>query len=239
MTSGVIVSTGTWRPVVPPEFRRQVFASVHGLAHAGTRATCRLINSRFVWPGLAADVKEWCRECTNCNRAKVTQQETTTVQKILVPEERFSHVHVDLVGPLPPSSGGFTHLLTIVDRSTRWPEACLLKGTATEDVLEAFITTWVARYGVPAQITSDRGPQFTSARWTSWCKEKGILHTPTTAFHPQANGMVERLHRQIKDAVRAREGSRAWADHLPWVLLGLRAPLRTRVACLLVKQRWA
>jgi hypothetical protein len=44
----------------------------------------------------------------------------------------------------------------------------------------------------------------------------------TTAYHPQANGMIERAHRQIKDALRAREAGVAWPDHLPWVLLGIR-----------------
>ena len=50
-----------------------------------------------------------------------------------------------------------------------------------------------------------------------------MQHITTTAFHPQANGMVERLHRQMKDALRARGGAAAWADHLPWVMLGIRA----------------
>jgi hypothetical protein len=45
----------------------------------------------------------------------------------------------------------------------------------------------------------------------------------TTAYHPQANGLVERSHRQLKDALRAREAGVDWPAHLPWVLLGLRA----------------
>jgi len=216
-------STGGVRPVVPPPFQRPVFDQVHGLAHAGVRATCRMISARFVWPGLANDVKEWVRACTSCCRAKVTQQETTEVKKMEVPASRFSHVHVDLVGPLPPSAGGHTYLFTMVDRSTRWPEVCLMRGTSAGELVEAFIATWVTRFGVPAIITSDRGPQFMSATWQDWCGQLGIKHSPTTAFHPQSNGMVERLHRQIKDATRARGGSIQWADHLPWVMLGLRA----------------
>jgi transposase InsO family protein len=51
----------------------------------------------------------------------------------------------------------------------------------------------------------------------------GFKHVFTTAYHPQANGMVERLHRQMKEALRARQCAAAWADHLPWVMLGLRA----------------
>ena len=90
-----------------------------------------------------------------------------------------------------------------------------------EAVLDAFVATWVARYGVPANLTSDRGVQFTSATWTDWCSEYGVRHIPTTAFHPQANGMLERLHRQMKDALHARGSTAYWADHLPWVMLGI------------------
>ena len=77
----------------------------------------------LAWPGLAADVVSWCKECAACNRAKVTTQPTTTVEKMDILAARFSHVRVDIVGPLPPSREGYTHLLTIIDRSTIGPEA--------------------------------------------------------------------------------------------------------------------
>jgi transposase InsO family protein len=55
------------------------------------------------------------------------------------------------------------------------------------------------------------------------CRQLGIIHKQTTAYHPQANGLVERLHRQLKEALRAWLQSGDWELHLPWVLLGLRA----------------
>ena len=82
----------------------------------------------------------------------------------------------------------------MIDRSSRWPEAVILRETTAEAVLGTFVATWVAHYGVPANLTSDRGVQFTSATWTDWCSEYGVRHIPTTAFHPQANRMVERLY---------------------------------------------
>ena len=217
------MSTGTLRPVVPINFRRRVFQSVHELAHAGTRATRRLVSARFVWPGLARDIKEWCRQCVNCSRAKVTRQEKSEVEKIPIPATRFTHVHVDLVGPWPPSRAGHTHALTVVDRSSRWPEVCPIRGVSTGEVLHAFVATWVSRFGVPARVTTDRGAQFTSGEWKKWCQQHGVEHITTTSYHPQSNGLVERLHRQIKDALRAREGSQNWTEHLPWVLLGIRS----------------
>ena len=217
------VSTGQLRPIVTAQFRERVFEHVHCLAHAGTRATTRLINNRFVWPGMAADVRAWCRNCENCNRAKVHIQEKTPIEKIPIPAARFSHVHVDIVGPYSPSKEGYTHVLTMVDRTTRWPETALLKGISAEEVLDGFVSGWIARYGVPTKVTTDRGSQFTSELWRTWCTCHGIQHVQTTSFHPQSNGMVERWHRQLKDALRARNAAEKWAEHLPWVLLGLRA----------------
>ena len=172
---------------------------------------------------MAADTTRWCRDCQFCQRAKVSRQPKAAVQPIPVPARRFSHLHVDLVGPLPCSSEGFNHLLTVIDRSSRWLEAIPLNSTTAMAVADAFIAGWVARFGVPDHITSDRGPQFTSEVWSVLTRRLGCCHHLTTAYHPQANGMVERAHRQLKEALKARCAGAAWPSHLPWVLLGLRA----------------
>ena len=59
--------------------------------------------------------------------------------------------------------------------------------------------------------------------WAQLSQRLGTLHHLTTAYHPQANGMVERSHRQLKDALKACTAGADWPSHLPWVLLGLRA----------------
>jgi hypothetical protein len=216
-------SAGAVRPLVPLAHRRRIFCTVHELAHPGTRATRRLISSRFVWPRLAADVAEWCRECLQCAKGKITSHISSPVQPIAVPQARFSHIHVDLVGPLPTSREGYTHIMAMIDRSTRWVEAVPLSSTTAEACAVAFIEAWVTRFGVPALLTSDRGPQFTGAVWATVCGKLGVQHQVTTAYHPQSNGMVERVHQQIKNALRSRECGPNWSAHLHWVLLGLRA----------------
>jgi transposase InsO family protein len=76
---------------------------------------------------------------------------------------------------------------------------------------------------VPAIITSNRVAQFTSALWAALCSLLNITHSPTTAYHLQSNGLVERFHRRLKDALRASATAADWHDHLPWVMLGVRA----------------
>jgi Integrase zinc binding domain len=136
----VDASSGVLRPLVPAAHRAAIFNAIYGLAHPGIRASRRLIASRFVWPNLVKDVAAWCKSCQQCQRAKVTVQPAAAAQPIPVPLARFSHVHVDLVGPLPRSNSGQAYLLTVVDRSTRWAEAIPLAGIAAEECAAAFIS---------------------------------------------------------------------------------------------------
>ncbi len=128
-----------------------------------------------------------------------------------------------LVGLLPTSAEGFKYLFTIIDRSTRWVEAIPVKNMEAATIADALVAGWVSCFGVPAVITSDRSTQFTSAVWEALCKRLNIQHITTTAFHPCSNGMVDRCHRQLKEALRAWLAANDWPDHLPWVLLGMRA----------------
>jgi cleavage and polyadenylation specificity factor subunit 1 len=225
----VDVSSGVMRPLVPATHRQAIFLAVHGLAHPGICATRRLIASRYLWPGLARDVAAWCRDCQECQRAKVTKQPAAPVQPIPVPCARFTHVHVDLVGPLPVTADGHQYIFTAIDRSTRWAEAFPLKAVAAADCADAFIAGWVSRFGVPSCLTSDRGVQFCSVVWAAMMNKLGIKHIMTTAYHPQSNGVLERFHRRLKDALRAKAAAAAaadWSLQLPLVMLGLRSAPR-------------
>ena len=123
--------------------------AVHKLSHPGRKPTVRLVSQKFVWPGLKKDVRAWVDSCVACQCAKVHRHTRAPFEPFTVPERRFDHVNIDLVGPLPPSHG-FTYLLTMVDMTTRWPEAVPLSSTTASDVARAFIATWVARFGTPS-----------------------------------------------------------------------------------------
>ena len=139
---------------------------------------------------MAKDLTAWVTCCLDCQRSKISRHSKAPVVEIAIPARRFDHLHIDLVGPLQFSSTS-TYLLTLVDRTTRWPEAIPLAETTTSTCLSAIIANWFARFGVPATITTDQGAQFTSSAWTSTMKALGIQHICTTPYHPQSNGMVE------------------------------------------------
>ncbi len=158
------VSTGVFRPLVPIQHREAVFKSLHAIHHPGVQATRRLIAARFCWPQMAKAITQMARACLHCQRGKVHRHIHLRPAEIPVPHRRFAHIHVDLVGQLPPSRGHI-FLFTIIDRTSRWPEAILLASITAADCIKALFVDWVSRFGVPATITSDRGAQFTSALW--------------------------------------------------------------------------
>jgi hypothetical protein len=118
-----------------------------------------------------------------------------------------------------------------VDRFSRWPEAIPMAGATAEDCAKALLRGWIARFGVPSDLTSDRGPQFTSALWAHLNRLMGTAAGNTTAYHPQANGMVERLHWQLKDTLETRMSKPGWMTDLPFALLHMRTVWREDPDC--------
>lgn len=224
------VSQSTPRPVVPAALRPAIIKSFHDLSHPGVTATRHLLTKRFVWRKIRSDVRDHVRACQHCQRAKVQRHTKPPMGSFQPPGARFQHIHVDLVGPLPPSNGN-SYLLTIVDRFTRWPEAIPLPTMDASTVARHLLSGWIARFGVPEVITTDRGSQFESRLWAELSKLLGTSRIRTCAYHPEANGMVERFHRQLKTALKTDDDASSWTDRLPLVLLGVRSALKEDLGC--------
>ncbi|GFX59543.1 uncharacterized protein K02A2.6 [Trichonephila clavipes] len=218
------VSTNVFRPFIPKDYRKIVFQHLHGLSHPGIAASTKLATQRFVWPNIRRDIKTWVNSCHPCQRSKIYRHTKAPIGTFALPDARFSQIHVDFIGPFPPSNGQ-SYCLTVVDRFTRWMEVIPTADMTAETVCRALLSVWISRFGCPAIITTDQGTNFESSLFRELSNILGTNRIRCCAYHPKANGLVERLHRHLKSAIKAHENSK-WSEIIPIVLLGMRSAVK-------------
>ncbi|GFX98973.1 retrovirus-related Pol polyprotein from transposon opus [Trichonephila clavipes] len=156
---------------------------------------------KYVWSDIKKQVREWAKACIRCQKCKVSRHTKSKLGEFEQPDERFSVVHIDLIGKLPPSEG-MQYCLTCIDRFSCWMEAIPIPEITAEIVGRAFYEKWICRFGVPAKLVTDQGRQFEAELFRSIAAICGAKVAHTTSYHPQCNGKVERLHRTLKGAIK-------------------------------------
>merc|ERR1712108_65691 len=123
-----------------------------------------------------------------------------------------THIHIDVVGPLPQSNG-FTGWLTITDRHSSLVVTALLRDQTTQSVITAIQQHWYQDKGNPKRITADRGTNFLSADFKSQAKQFcGAICRYAKAHNQSENGFVERVHRTLKDTILKRSDDGRYGD---------------------------
>ena len=214
------------RPFLPKPLRNFVMKNLH-FAHNGVKESVRSMSSRYYWQDLRSDVTVFVQTCHGCQSQKSSKIRPPHYGEFKVPDQRFSHCHVDIVGPLPESEG-FKYLLTIIDRTTRHLSALPVKEPSAKECSQAFLLHYVAQYGLPSACTSDQGRNFVSNLFQEMQKNLGIDVNHTPIYWPQGNGLIERNHQSLKDSIKAQLVEMGelhkenWMKYLPWALLGRR-----------------
>ncbi|KAK3505649.1 hypothetical protein QTP70_004581, partial [Hemibagrus guttatus] len=208
---------------VPPQFRTQVIQWVHEAprsGHPGVRRSTQLVRRRFWWPSLAVDVDRYVQACPSCAQARTScQLPEGLLEPLPIPQRPWSHLSVDFLMDLP-DSGGYTVVLVVVDHFSKGCKLIPLKRLPLAiKTAEALFVHVFRNFGLPEDIVSDRGPQFTSRVWSLLFAHLGIGVSLSSNYHPQSNGQAERLNQEIGRFLRSycsREQHR-WSEFLPWV----------------------
>ncbi|KAI2646606.1 Transposon Tf2-6 polyprotein [Labeo rohita] len=210
------------RTYVPAALRQRVLSEVHSVpssGHPGIEATLHLLRNRFWWATLRADTITFIKQCMTCNTSKAQHQlPAGLLQPLPVPKRPWSHLAVDFVTDLP-SSQGHTTILSVVDRFSKGCRFIPFPKLPTAmETAEALCNAVFRFYGLPEDIVSDRGPQFTSRLWSSFFRLLGVNVSLTSGYHPEANGQVERLNQELTRFLRSycqhRQGD--WSRFLLW-----------------------
>jgi hypothetical protein len=215
---------GELRVVPKPGDRMELVASVHKqCGHLGVRRTIDLLSRSYQWRGMYRDVQHVVRRCEPCDRARVSFAGVNPTLTPLPVKGMFYRWHVDLCGPFAESTEGYTYVMVAVEAYSKVLELAPLKNKSADCTAAAFLDMVLCRYGACAEVCSDRGAEWDAA-FSDALVDCMVVHRPTAAQHPQANGAAERSIQSVKRAIRKcaeSEGSaKDWPKHLPWIRLG-------------------
>ena len=216
--------------VLPKACRRKVMELAHEIPLAGhmdKEKTRRRILQRFYWPTLYKDVEEYCKCCLQCQKSNNKGVQRAPLIPLPIVGEPFKGIAMDIIGPLPKSRSVNQFVLVICDYATRYPEAIPLKRIDVEHIAEELVQVF-ARVGVPQEILTDQGSNFTSQLLAELYQLLHIHPIRTTPYHPQTDGLVERFTQTLKTILRkvaAKEG-RDWDKLIPYILFAYREVLQ-------------
>jgi N6-adenosine-specific RNA methylase IME4 len=176
------------------------------LTHAGSDRVVAALPSTGYWgPGLKETVTQLLSKCIVCQQQKggesswkprkEIQRSVGTVRAPAL----FASVHLDHMIMGKKSARGYTAILTISDAFSRKRILVPVRTVTAEETGKALYECWIRFFGWPARFTSDQGSAFTSNILSAACARAGVGQSFTTPYHPQANGVEERLHRTVRE----------------------------------------
>lgn len=227
-TTGYTFVGGHWRKdqmiLVPDagDLRQQCLSLHHDTpyaGHLGVARTVHLVKQTYWWPGLDSDVKQFVSICDFCQRNKISNQKPAgLLQPLAIPEFRWSSVSVDFITQLPETSAGHTAIVVFVDRLSKMVHlAPCWNIFGAQEFAQIFVREIFSKHGLPQEIISDRGTQFTSKFFRTVSKLLGVKQCLSSSRHPQSDGQTERANCTLEDMLRhfVRPSQDDWDVKLP------------------------
>lgn len=193
-------------------------------SHHGRDATQRLLKKRYFWPSMLNDVREYIKQCDACQKVNPASLKVIpTLHSVTVPKQVFKQIGVDIMSL--PEVDNMKYVIVAIDYFSKWSEARALSDKSAETVARFLYDEIICRHGCPLIHITDQGREFLNKLISELFHLTGTKQRVTTAYHPQANGLVERQNRTIKNCLLKvlRDNNKKW----PYILQGVLFAHRT------------
>ena len=215
---GQMFSRRIW---VPKAMRQLVLADAHGSQSSGHFAREMVVQKllqQYWWPTIALDVDEFVSSCPECyvQDDRHARKTRSPMSPYPIPSYRNQYLFCDLVGPLKSATPN-KYVLDMTDAYTRWCTLVPIRDKSAQTVAEAIFEKYVMVFGAIANICSDNGLEFANQVADELFRLIETKSHKGCAYHPHAQGLVERNHRTINEYLRifVNESTTDWEEFLP------------------------
>ena len=219
--------------VPPPADRQGIIMRIHRqTGHFGVRRTAHMVLANHWWRTLHADVAAAVRRCDVCDRVRAAFNTQQAELQPLPVEPMFYRWGVDLAGEFPVMARGSKYVMVAVEHFSKHVELIPLRDKTAVEAAAAFAQV-LCRFGAPAEVVTDGGGEW-QGEFDQLLTSCFIDHRVTSAHHPQANGLSERIVQVAKRGLRKlceTKHTAQWDEQLPWVALGYRCSKQSSTGC--------
>ena len=202
--------------VFPQKFRRTVYRELHEeMGHLGVERVLALARERFYWPHMRRGIDNFIHYTCRCLKQRRPNLPTREPLQPIVTTAPLQMLSIDFVH-LERSSGGYEYILVVVDHFTKYAQAYPTRNKTAVTAADRIFNDFIPRFGFPEKLHHDMGGEFENRLFKRLEELSGVMHSRTTPYHPQGNGLVERMNRTLLNMLRTLpETCKAtWKDHV-------------------------
>ena len=213
-----MMSTQLTQIVIPTILIPTVLEEIHdSRGHPGREESLRQTRMKYYWKTLFKDVSQYVKDCNKCAIHKGNAINNVALGAYPIPQRPFERISLDLLCNFYESNSGYKHLMVCVDGLTRYTEIIPLRTKTGKECALAFHDRILCRYTTPDVMITDNGTEFQNSFFQNLCNFYQIKKVNILPYRPQANGLVERTNRKIRDLMRQmiEPHDRNWNEKIP------------------------